>query len=390
MPINEPVVDPNIRIPRAPTIPVPRVAQERAFEPSVITPRRTDITALSSLATNLQQAAQTGNQVAIEYAKQAGYVAPLRDADGNLRMAPVPIVGDAAIAYHDAVKYTALSQGESEAKQKDLVLSKQFLDNPQGYLDAANAFREQHVKQYTQAFGGDVGAALGRSIDTATTNNFRFLVLQQQAQIKRNFGQATDASLESMTGDWLSANRDDPNFPNTPQGQALYRRIIGTMELQVQSPLTAVPREVNDLRVKKLLLDTGAAQTAAGVSRILNDPSGGVAVATESLNSIATDPKYKPEERQAYVAAGQKVIKDFQENLVRQVHMEDMAQKMRDESFESTVIKDSKSGNPPTITENQIANWPGASSAARMRMLGWEKRIQMPEPMARSLAGECD
>jgi hypothetical protein len=84
MAINEPVVDPNIRIPHAPSIPTPRVADVRAFTPQVVTPHLTDINALGDIARTLKSAAETGNDVAKEYAKQAGYTAVMRDDQGNL------------------------------------------------------------------------------------------------------------------------------------------------------------------------------------------------------------------------------------------------------------------------------------------------------------------
>ena len=312
MPINEPVVDPNIRIPRAPSLEVPRVAQLRAFTPQVITPHLTDIRATADIARTMREASETGNEVAKEYAKQAGYTAVMRDADGNLVVNQAPIVGDAAIAFHEAVKYTALSQGESEAKQKDLVLSKQFMDNPQGYLSAANAFRQEHVKQYAQMFGGDVGAALGRSIDTATTNNFRFLVLQQQAQIKRNFIQSTDASQESDQQDYLSAIATDRNFGETPQGQALYRRIVGLAQMQVNNPAYGKPAAVAALGLKNFDLQVTGAKAAAGLNTILNNPNGGIGAAQQALDSELSNPKYTPLEKQFIADAGNKAIKDYQ------------------------------------------------------------------------------
>jgi hypothetical protein len=382
MPINEPVVDPNIRIPRAPSLEVPRVAQLRAFTPQVITPHLTDIRATSDIARTMREASETGNEVAKEYAKQAGYTAVMRDADGNLVVNQAPIVGDAAIAFHEAVKYTALSQGESEAKQKDLVLSKQFLDNPQGYLDAANAFRKEHVQQYTQAFGGDVGAALGRSIDTATTNNFRFLVLQQQGQIKRNFDQSTRARIDSLDQDIFSGLESDPKFLDTSQGKTLLQQRIGATQLRVNSPLTAEAPEVAALDLKQFDLKVGAAKFTSGIKTILNNPDGGIGAAQQAIDSTLNDPKLTPLQRQINAAEGSKAIKDYQLNLERQLNLSNKAQKIRDENFEDTVIKDSASGNP-TITENQIKTQPGISPESRMRMLAWQKRDGMPEPMAR-------
>jgi hypothetical protein len=175
---------PSIRV-YTPEAMTPRVMTPEVTTPQVDRPQIAQLPSpLRELSNSLAKASDESNDVAKLFAKQAGLQAVTRDDDGNLVIAKAPIVGDAAVAYQAAVKYTALAFGQNEAKQKfDLVLSKQFQGNPDGYLKAAEAFRKAHVNEFTKSAGPEVGAELSKSILNDTTVNYRWLVLDQQKKI---------------------------------------------------------------------------------------------------------------------------------------------------------------------------------------------------------------
>ena len=380
MALPELTVNPDIRIPRAPGIPAPRVASLDVMTPHVITPQKTEITGLNSIADALRTGAQEGNTVAKLYAKQAGYQAITRDDDGNLVVTRAPIVGEAATAFQDAVKYTALAQGESEAKQKDLVLSKQFENDPQGYLEAAKSFRDAHVQQYAQSFGPEVSTELGKSIDLATSNNYRWLVLDQQRRIKTNFDQATRARIDSLDEDIFSLLGSGDK--GSAQLQSLIQERTAVTQSRSRNPILGEAPEVGALDLKQFDLKAGAAQFSSGVRTIMNNPAGGISVAQKVVDDELHNEKISPTQRVLNNAEGNKAIKEYQQNLERQVGLNAKAQKLRDDQFEDTVIKDSASPNP-TIDENQIKTVPGISPESRMRMLAWQKRDGLPEPISR-------
>lgn len=381
----------NVRAPRLPSLPTPRVAETRVdtpqvSTPQVMTPHLAELPSpLRELSNSLAKGSEESNEVAKLYAKQAGYQAVTRDADGNLVVAQAPIVGDAAIAFHSAVKFAGLSLGEAEAKRQDLVLSKQFHDNPDGYLKAAGAFRNAHVNEFTKTLGADVGALLGRSIDNSTTQNYRFLVLEQQRNIKHNFDQGTQAKLQSDAEDAISLIQSGAK-PGDPAVRAKIDSFIATSKMRVQNPVLGASPDVEALRLKQFDMRVGGAQFVAGLNTILQNPAGGVGVAQGLVDEQLKDPKLTPVQRMYNYSEGQKAIKDHQQNLERQLNTAKKIQKLGDEDFEDAVIKDSASGNP-TITENDIKTAPNISPEARMRMLAWQKRDGMPEPLSKVSQG---
>jgi len=121
------------------------------------------------LANALDKVGQGLEDMAVPLAEQAGYKAVTRDAEGNIQVERMPIFGKAGVAYQHAVKVAALAEGEGAAKRADIAMRSDYRDNPQGYQVAAQAFKEQTVKQYTAAAGAEVGAAMGQAIDNKTT-----------------------------------------------------------------------------------------------------------------------------------------------------------------------------------------------------------------------------
>jgi len=375
-------IDPgSVRAPRAPSLPTPRVADLQVATPQVATPHLLELPSpLREVANTLSKASDETNEVAKLYAKQAGYQAVTRDADGNLVVAQAPIVGDAAIAFHSAVKFSALSMGEAEAKRQDLVLSKQFQNNPDGYLEAAAAFKKKHVEEFAKAAGADVGAMLERSIDNSTTQNYRFLVLEQQRNIKHQFDTGTTARMESTATDAISLIQSGAK-PGDPQVQRLIDDYVKTAKLRVQNPVLGESPDVAALRLKKFDLTVGAARYTAGINQILQNPAGGVQAAQEALDSHLQEKGVDPVQRQLDYAEGQKAIKDHIQNLERSINLANKAKKIGDERQEDAIIRDAASPTP-TITENDIKTNPNMSPEAKMRMLGWIKRDGMPEPLA--------
>lgn len=113
---------------------------------------------------------------------------------------------------------------------------------------------------------------------------------------------------------------------------------------------------------------------------------GGVATAARMVQGMADDQSVDPTQRRLNVERGLSIIKDYRESLVRNANMTAQQQKATDNNFENTVIEDGN--NPkPAITENDIKTAPNVSPEAKMRMLAWQKRQDMPEPMARVSQG---
>jgi hypothetical protein len=320
--------------------------------------------------------------VAEPLAKQAGLKAVTRDPNtGELVMSPQPlIVGDAAVEFHKAVKVSALAQGEAEAKRQDLAMSKQFHNDPEGYLKAADAFRKEHVADYEKKFGPDVGIALGRSIDNATTYNYRWLLLEQQRMVKHNFDVATRSKIVDLDNDITTLISSGTPFEDKTLQAKINERLHLTME-RANSPLGVSSPDLAKIDLKQFDQSVGAARHVATVNDIIKNK--GVEAATRFVEAGAADTKTEPVQRALNYAQGLKAIQDHMATLQKQIHLNQTFQKISDDDYANLVIKDSASGNP-TITEHDIKTQPGLSSAERMRLLNWKKRDDMPEPMART------
>lgn len=302
---------------------------------------------------------------------------------GELQVAQAPYVGAAADAYHRAVKFSALAQGEAEAKRQDLLLSKQFHNDPDGYLKASEQFRQGIVGQYTKVAGPEVGIALQRSIDNATTYNYRWLLLEQQRIIKRDFDVGTQSTINDRIND--ISTLIESGALKTPEGQQRVQGMINDVyhlyNERVNSPLGVEAPDAAKAKLKQFDQAVGVAKYSAGINDDIQ--SKGVDATRQRIEADFN--KAKPGDVQAVLNynGGMKAVNDYMANLQKQIHLNDTIQKQKDNLTEDAIIRDSASGNPQ-ITETDIKNNPDMSPAAKMRMINWKKRDDMPEPLART------
>jgi hypothetical protein len=294
---------------------------------------------LREVANSLSKASDETNEVAKLYAKQAGYQAVTRDDQGNLVVAQAPIVGDAAIAYHSAVKFSALSMGEAEAKRQDLVLSKQFHDNPDGYLEAAQAFQKKHVEEFTKAAGADVGAD-ARPLDRQQHDAELPLAgagaaAQHQAEVRsRHAGGDPVADEDAISAIQTGAKPGDPTV------QALIdKRISRPAKMRVQNPVLGKSPDVGSARRQALryegrrrALRAGLQHDIAGSERRRRRGAGGAGIASDKEGR-------RTGAARARLFRGQKAIKDHYQNLERSVNLANKAQKQTDQQFEDASFK---------------------------------------------------
>src|SRR6516162_10979568 len=133
------------------------------------------------LANSLDKLGEGLEKLSIPLAERAGAQAVSLDAQGNIQVEPHwPMFGEAGKAYANAVKMGALAAGEGAAKRADIALADQYRGNPEAYQNAAQAYKDKTVQQYTAAAGPEVGIELGRAIDSVTTYTFRGLVNEKR------------------------------------------------------------------------------------------------------------------------------------------------------------------------------------------------------------------
>lgn len=248
--------------------------------------------------------------IAEESAKVAGFNAVTRDAQGNIQVEKMPIVGPASQAFARSVKFAALANGEADAKDQDIALRRRFPNDPQGYLTAANAFKDEKVKQYTDFAGPELGLTLGKTIDATTTQSYKGLQAEhQRLTVESDKARITDGLNESR-GDILAlAHGGDISSPAQQQIVDKYKTLLGE---KVANPLLGYPPEAAAYDTQKLLGDIHGNKRLYDINQIYNDksfdaygnPNGGAAKAMEAAKSLLTDtdPSWKmtPTQRQAY------------------------------------------------------------------------------------------
>lgn len=149
------------------------------------------------LAHTEQKLSDAAETAAIPLAEQAGYQAVTRDAAGNVQVEKAPIVGPASQHYTHAVKIAALAEGEGAARRADIEMRQKFRDDPAGYLKAATAHNDELQKQYAAAAGPEVGVALRRSVELATTQTYRGLLNEKERLDLIRSVQTIDSEIET-------------------------------------------------------------------------------------------------------------------------------------------------------------------------------------------------
>ena len=334
----------------------------------------------TEFAQNAERLGAAASDISTSMAKQAGLQAVSRDDQGNLVVQKGLFVGPAADAYHQAVKFSALAQGEAEAKRQDLLLSKQYHQDPEGYITQANAFRDKYVQEFTNKVGPDVGMALGRAIDNQTTYNYRWLLMEQQRNIKQNFDRDTKAVASRLDEDiFTGIQTSDPNKPIPPEIRAKIDERISVTKSRVTNPILGAPPE--ETKNELILFDqkVGAALFTSKVRQELQTK--GLDAARDMIDNMTHDVSINPAQRIFNASFASTELNNFVKDQERAAVAQNKMQKDKDRLIENAIIQDSASPNP-TVTENAIKTNPDMSPEAKMRMLAWKKREDLPEPLA--------
>jgi hypothetical protein len=183
-------------------------------------------------------------EVAKPLAEYAGSSAVTTDDQGNMTVARFPIFGAAGAAYDRALKFSALAQADADAKRKDIEISRQYANDPNGYLKAATEYRDGVVDHMTKIAGPDVGFHVKNAIDTTTTYNYRRLWSEQQATIKRNFDKDTQWAIDSKTEQLLSLCRN--GGCDTKQADTLVQEIHSVFSERTNNAVLAAPQSEHD------------------------------------------------------------------------------------------------------------------------------------------------
>jgi hypothetical protein len=256
----------------------------------------------TELANALRKTGEAATDIATTTAERAGYQAVTTDAAGNVQIAKAPIIGPASQAYERAVKMAALAAGEGAAKDADIALRDQFKDNPQGYLQAANTYKDGVMKRYADLGVPEVATSLGRAIDTTTTYNYRQLWTEKrdldfQSAKKDNNDGLKDAQETMVAGARAGAIKD-PDYKNWPAPFQLahdkWRQLINEKLSNPQYAYSQKQADYDQDQLDSELRANGIAHHFIDeMYKNSDNPSSAAATTLESARSILTDPTLK-------------------------------------------------------------------------------------------------
>jgi hypothetical protein len=262
----------------------------------------------AELAAALNEGAEGLNTLAVTQAEQAGYRAVTRDANGDVQVQQLPLIGPASHAYQRAVKIAALADGEQDARRAEIQLRQQFHDDPQGYLVAADAFKSKKVEQYTAAAGKEVGIAIGRAIDSSATQTFKGLLNEKERLDLARADQSMTAGIQSARNDAIAMARGGDT--SSPEFIKAIDKIQSLTQERVNNPRMAYPKEKAQYDLEHLDGELRANSFLHHVDQVYKDQGvnpdgsqrGGYAGALEAAKQILTDPSVKltEDQRNAY------------------------------------------------------------------------------------------
>jgi hypothetical protein len=253
------------------------------------------------LANSLDKLGAGLEDMAMPLAERAGTQAVTRDADGNIQVEHAPIFGKAGDAYARAVRVAALAEGEGAAKRADIELREKYRDNPKGYQNAAQAYKDATVKQYTAAAGPEVGNAVGQAIDNTTTMTFRGLLNEKERLDLARSESCIKAGREDAANEMKQLSRANaPTGPGTAFDLAHQKYETLSNEL-AGNPRLAYTEEERASDAGKLQSEIGAQRYLYHVDQTYK--KAGYEAAVDDASDILTNPAYKfltEQQREAY------------------------------------------------------------------------------------------
>ena len=251
------------------------------------------------LARGMDKLGQGLEDVATPLAEQAGYKAVTRDAQGNIQVDRMPIFGRAGDAYAHAVKMGALAQGEGDAKRADIALREQYRDNPQGYQQAAQAFKDKTVAQYQAAAGPEVATALGAAIDNTTTYTFRGLLNEKERLDLQRAESQMNAGVKDATDDLMALARQGANV-NDPAFKTALDKYTQLLDAKASNPRLAYSQEMRAYDLQHLQGELGGQRFLYHTDQTYDEK--GYEVAANEAKDILSNPAYKltPAQRDHY------------------------------------------------------------------------------------------
>lgn len=217
----------------------------------------------------------------------------------NKATAPL-LFGDAHRAYEHAVEAGTIAQ-HGNLVSKDLNdLHLKFQADPQGFQQAAEAFRAKYLGEVG---GGRIGQGIARQIDQLATQHYNSIAdTTAKADLSRQ-GSAIKASQESAYNDVMTLMRGGASMDD-PAVQTKIQQWQQANTARASNPLFGYSQEQAHLDQQEFLSEATANRFLYDVNKTYQDKGegGGYAGAMQRAEGILTDPKYalSPKLREQY------------------------------------------------------------------------------------------
>lgn len=273
-------------------VPEVRAPQSRVSAQQIAAPSE-------ALANSLEKAADVlSKDVAVPLAKKAGLQAVTIDANGEVQVERVPMVGDAAVAYGDAIKTGAVLEAENRARLDNVERRQKFIDDPAGYLKATEAYAKAQVPKFKVA-GTEAQFLIRKTINQLGAETYKGLVNQKETRDLNRVATATTTEIKTLENEVMAlANAGDVSSPEFQGRIAKIEALYGTL---VNNPRLAFPKEQANAAMANLGSELEARSTEHYLSREVYDREG-PGGALRAAEKIKTDPNLRltPGQRESY------------------------------------------------------------------------------------------
>lgn len=205
-----------------------------------------------SLASALHSVGDNLNEIGKEAGEQAGYEAVTTGPDGTPQVSPAPMIGDTKKMFDRAVRVAGLAKFDSAADRDLLDLREKHRFDPDGFLKAANAYRDAKKAQSADVTRSpQVGVALEKAISNRTTSIYDGLLGSRQRTELARSGAAIDARMADTADDLeILARNGGVDTPDFRQRQESLKALL---DEKVNNPLFHYPREQADRALEAVM-----------------------------------------------------------------------------------------------------------------------------------------
>lgn len=259
------------------------------------------------LADTLDKAGDAMKEVAITSAERAGYDSVRKDEDGSLVVdrSPLPIIGEAGIAFSRAARFSYLAKVEPEIANKATQLRLEFQSDPEGFKQAWGEYGKSLTENAEKPLDPMLKASVSKVVDREGGQNYRTALVTADNLNTQNAVVAYKRRLTDLDNDGAALARqggtDTDAYKEIQTGISQLYNELGS-DQRFKYPPDRIASELAEITSKH----KGEAIIGRAAAIFDKGSPGSAGEAREFLQSAASDPNLnlKPSQRQSIVTRG--------------------------------------------------------------------------------------